>query len=436
MSRSRSRRAGAVLAGALALGLALSACAPVQESTTEIPIAPYTPQAPLGSLPGDTVAELREAVEHGIEAAGATGAIVGVWAPWAGQWISGVGSQQPGAVRPVTTDLSFRIADVTRLMTCDVLDALERGGIVPKDAIVAEYAPGAPQLGNVTLRDLCNGTSGLGSFEPSVREHWYRLPEREWNPIELASYGLSSQNTDVGTSYRNSDAAYFLLGLALERASGMSMAELIQNLIVSPMGLEATSLPAVAAAPPGDPALPGYFLTPYPGGYICAAPVEITTISSSIGFANSGVVSTIEELGQYVRAAATEALSTGPKTRFDNPLPFSDSAEGWRQVTGGAHLVGPLIGQFGTIPGYATAAFSDPATGFTVAVVLNNSTGGAAVAAYLAWQLAAIVSKSGSNSTFALPFTAEDMQAAIADRAVTCVVPEPEEPEELEESAE
>ena len=45
------------------------------------------------------------------------------------------------------------------------------------------------------------------------------------------------------------------------------------------------------------------------------------------------------------------------------------------------------------MPGYATAAFSDPQSGLTVAVVLNNSGGGAGFAEYLAWELAAIASK-------------------------------------------
>ena len=45
------------------------------------------------------------------------------------------------------------------------------------------------------------------------------------------------------------------------------------------------------------------------------------------------------------------------------------------------------------MPGYLTAAFADPNVGLTVAVVLNNSAIGADVAAYLAWELAAIASK-------------------------------------------
>ena len=42
-----------------------------------------------------------------------------------------------------------------------------------------------------------------------------------WDPRELASYGLGQPRaTEPGAAYRDSDAGYLLLGLALERAIG------------------------------------------------------------------------------------------------------------------------------------------------------------------------------------------------------------------------
>ena len=79
-------------------------------------------------------------------------------------------------------------------------------------------------------------------------------------------------------------------------------------------------------------------------------------------------------------------------------------------------------------PGYATAAYSDPATGFTVAVVLNDSTKGAAIVQSLAWELAALASKAPAASgqtapEFGLPFSAEQYHQAITDAAIVCVAP-------------
>lgn len=420
-----SRRVRAAVAGVAVLGLLLTGCA--SDSTFN-----YTPPAQVdGSLPDDTVATMQDAVTSALTASGASGAIVGVWVPWSGSWVTGVGTQKPGGEGgDLSTDMTFRIADETRLMTCDVLYALADEGTVKLDASVGEYVSGTAATEDITLLDLCNGTSGIGSSEPTAKSAWLNTPGREWAPLELASYGLGQPRTAAHTTYRDSDAGYLLLGLALERASNLTASELIAKYVTTPLGLSGTSLPAPAAAAPSTgPVMNGHYLSAVEGGYDCAAPVDITELSSSTGYTDSGVVSTIEDLGRYAQAEAAQVLRTKEKpARYGTPLPAYDGAPSWFQATGGGYLAGSMIGQQGWTPGYATSAYSDPATGFTVAVVLNDSTVGATFAQYLAWELAAIASKAPAAKgqtapEFGLPFTAEQYHQAIADAALACVAP-------------
>ncbi len=412
------------MASAVVLGLALVGCSPEASFT-------YTPPAQAeGELPDDTVAAMQAAVDNAVTASGASGAIVGVWVPWSGTWVTASGTQERGSDAPLDTDMSFRIADVTRLMTCDVLYALADEGTVELDAKVPKYVSGVADMQDITLLDLCNGTSGAGSSEATVKNAWLNTPDRVWAPLELAGFGLGRERVAAHTTFRDSDSGYLLLGLALERASGMSASELIAEYVTEPLGLPNTSLPRVAAAPPSaGPVMNGHFLNAVEGGYNCAAPVDITTLSSSSGFTDSGVVSTIADLGRYAQAEAAQILRTKEEPdRFGSPLPVSATDPSWYQATGGAYLVGSLVGQHGWTPGYATSAYSDPATGFTVAVVLNDSTGGALFAQALSWELAAIASKSPAASgqtapEFGLPFTAEQYHQSIADYALTCVAP-------------
>lgn len=422
-----SRRWRAAAAGAAALALVLTGCSSEDSFS-------YTPPEQVdAALPDDTAAQLQAAVENAMVATGSTGAIVGVWVPWSGTWVTGLGTQTVEDQSEITTDMTFRIADVTRMMTCDVLYGLVDDDVVELDASVPEYVSGVAQMEDVTLLDLCNGTSGAGSSETAVKGMWLNTPERVWPALELASFGLGLDAVEPRTTYRDSDAGYLLLGLALERASGKSASQLIAEYVTQPLELAGTSLPGPTAAPPGDVALSGTYLPAIEGGYDCAARSDITTLSSSTGFTDSGAVSTIDDLGRYVQATARQGLrDEGAKpARFSAPLPAYAGAPSWYQTTGGAYLVGPLIGQHGWTPGYATAAYSDPTTGFTVAVVLNNSTGGGSPAAYLAWELAAIASKAPAASgqtapEFGLPFTAEQYRQAITDSAV-CATPPPAE---------
>ncbi|WP_417509394.1 serine hydrolase domain-containing protein [Microbacterium sp.] len=426
MPHLSSRPWRAAVAGAAALALVLTGCAPEDSFT-------YTaPGQVEQALPDDTVAPMQAAVENAMAKVGATGAIVGVWVPWSGTWVTALGTQSVEDQTAVTTDMSFRIGDVTRIMTCEVLYALVDEGTVELDAPVPDYVSGVAKMKDITLLDLCNGTSGAGSSEMAVAGMWLNTPERVWAPLELASFGLGQAPTAPHTTYRDSDAGYLLLGLALERASGMTASELIAKYVANPLELTSTSLPSPAAAVPGENPLSGNRLNAIEGGYDCTAPVDITTLSSSVGYTDSGVVSTIDELGRFAQAAARQGLREDPKPdQFAAPLPVSADAESWYQATGGAYLVGPLIGQHGATPGYTTAAYADPTTGFTVAVVLNNSTSGSSVAAYLAWELAAIASKAPAAQgqtapEFGLPFTAEQYHEAISAMAV-CATPPPAE---------
>ncbi|WP_407359051.1 serine hydrolase [Microbacterium sp. LTA6] len=426
-----SRKWRAAAAGAAALALILTGCAPGDSTFT------YTPPAQVdGDLAEETVVPMQDAVNAAMAAAGASGAIVGVWVPWSGSWVAATGTQEPGGAE-LSTDMSFRIADVTRLMTCDVLYGLIDDGVVKADAKVPAYVSGVADMKDVTLLDLCNGTSGAGSSEDVVKSSWLNTPEREWSPLELASYGLGRARVPAHTTYRDSDAGYLLLGLALERASGMSASALIAKYVTGPLDLKNTSLPGRTAAPPSTgPVLNGHYSNPVEGGFDCAAPADITTLSASSGYTDSGAVSTITDLGRYAQAEAAQVLrSKKTPDRFAAPLPAYDGAPSWHQATGGAQIVGSMIGQHGWTPGYATAAYADPATGFTVVVVLNNSTTGGSIAGNLAWELAAIASKAPAASgqtvpEFGLPFTAEQFHQAIAERALPCVAPPAEEPAE------
>src|SRR4051794_23848785 len=195
-----SRRWRAAAAGAAALALVLTGCSAVEATFS------YTPPEQVDQpLPEGTAAQLQAAGENAIVKTGATGAIVGVWVPWSGTWVTAMGTQSVEDQTAVTTDMTFRIADTTRLMTCDVLYGLADGGVVELDAPVTDYVSGVAQLEDITLLDLCNGTSGVGSSEATVASMWLNTPDRVWTPLELASFGLAREPGAAHTAYRDSD---------------------------------------------------------------------------------------------------------------------------------------------------------------------------------------------------------------------------------------
>jgi D-alanyl-D-alanine carboxypeptidase len=409
----------------MALAFALAGCAADAHVQIDSP-----PQVE-ASLPADTIQQLQDAVTAAMTATGSSGAIVGVWAPWSGTWVAGLGTETPGGSDPVSADDVFRAGQVTRAMTCDVLYRVAADGTVGLDDSVSQWVSGVPDLTGVTLRQLCDSTSGIGSYTGVLQNQFLTNPARVWNPRELASFGLGQpRSAEPGASWRESDAGYLLLGLALERATGKSAAELLRQHVFDPLDLTVTTLPGGQAAKPSTTgaSLEGYHsLRGGDGVMNCTAPLDITTLSASTGFTDSGVVTDIDDLGRYAQALAAGSLLPEGTDRLADARPPRDGAPSWFTTGGGVYRAGSLVGQYGAVPGYLTAAFADPASGLTVAVVLNNSAAGGGVAAALGWELAAIASKApaaaGQTAPAAgLPWTAEQFGAEVASAAI-CAAP-------------
>ncbi|PTT17378.1 serine hydrolase [Microbacterium sp. HMWF026] len=420
--RGWRRSAAIAITGASLLAVVLSGC------TAQGPVTVNVPTQVDATLPDETVAEMRDAVTAAITATGSTGAIVGVWAPWSGTWVSGVGTQSPGGAE-VTPDLTFRAGEVTGAMTCDALYTLEADGTLSMDDSVTKWVSGLPGYEAITLRQLCDGTSGLGSYTTILDGMVLNNPDRVWNARELVAYGISQPRRNApGEAFSASATNADLAGLAIERATGESLATVLSERVTGPLGLSATGIPAPAAATPGPSSLTGHWSQPNAeGAFDCSAPLEFSTMSSSYGGASAGAVTDIDDLGRYAQALATGALLPAENDRFAAPIPVGSDQPTWFTAAGGAYQAGSLIGKYGWTPGYLVGAFADPQTGMSVAVVLNNSAGNKNTGAWLAWQLAAIASKApaAAGQTMpeaGLPWTAEQMRDTIAGNAI-CAPP-------------
>ncbi|KAJ1682042.1 hypothetical protein LUZ63_022730 [Rhynchospora breviuscula] len=310
-------------------------------------------------------------------------------------------------------------------MTCDIVYGLAANGTFSLDDPITKWVSGLPGFDDITLRQLCDGTSGLGPYASILQNQVLTNPDRVWDDRELLAYGIASPRRNApGAAFSDADTNYLLAGLAVERAANEPLSALLAERVAQPLGLDATSLPGPAAAAPSANPLNGHWSQPNAeGAWNCTDPGDYTVISSSMSAGDSGVVTDITDLGRYAQALATGALLPAGTDRFAAPVPVTADGPTWYTAAGGAYQAGSLIGQFGSTPGYLTAAFADPRTGMSVAVVLNNSGANQNAVAWLAWELAAIASKAptadGRTTPEAgLPWTAQQMRDQIGTVAI------------------
>lgn len=100
-----------------------------------------------------------------------------------------------------------------------------------------------PNAADITIRMLMNHTSGVMRYEfkDKFTRDLTNNPSKSWNPEELLSYILGEQGAfKAGEGWEYSDTNYLLLGMIIERITGVRYYELLRKTILQPQKLSNT----------------------------------------------------------------------------------------------------------------------------------------------------------------------------------------------------
>ncbi|MGR0218762.1 serine hydrolase domain-containing protein [Agromyces sp. ZXT2-6] len=382
------RRVAAAVASACAL-LLLSGC-----TTPSQAITGYE-QAESEFAP-DIVERLDATLDEAVRLSGSSGAVAGVWAPWAGAWTTGVGTVGFDAgAEDVTVDTRFQLTTATGAITCAIMLRLVDAGVVALDDQVGTMVRGVPGLGGITLEHLCRNQSGIADYYPSLNRFFVGNPERVWPEAELVASGMAANRIfDPGTGWAESRTGVMLLSTALEQHTGRTWADLAEQYVFDPLDLDSTTIPAPADTE-HEGALGGYAAGVLADGTRdCAVVMDVSERSSSIGGTAAGAFSTLDDAKRFSEVFANGSLfSENTARRTWTTTLIGGDAPAWYTQGIGGQQYGPLRGVAGASTGALTAAFTEPETGLTVIVALNNSSSGQELVREAAFALASIASK-------------------------------------------
>ena len=241
------------IGGAALVALLLTACtAPApDESPTPAEVTTPTPDAGGSTADPAEVAAIQAAVETTMEESNVRAAIVRVMR--GDEVVLTQAWGESTAQVPATTDMHFRSGAVSIPMVSTVLLQLVDEGTVALDDKLSEWMPDVPNADKVTLEQLSQMTSGYADYvqDPTFLEGFNRNPFRQWTPEELYTFGASQPLLfEPGTNWGYAHTNYVLLALALEKITGQSMIDLIQERIFDPLGYGADRRPRHARDPP------------------------------------------------------------------------------------------------------------------------------------------------------------------------------------------
>ncbi|MBO0938542.1 serine hydrolase [Fibrella sp. HMF5335] len=270
-----------------------------------------------------------------------------------------------------TPDTKFRLGSITKQFTAMLIMQLVEQGKLKLNEPITTYLPNYPKAtgSKITLHHLLTHTSGLPNYTnfPTFFETVSREP---FTPTEfLKKFQDMPLEFEPGSKFSYSNSGYFLLGVVVEKVTGKSYAQVLQEGILSPLQMRDTGYDLFAPIMPKRAA--GYEKAG--GGYVNAPYLDM-----SIPYAAGSLYSTVEDLYKWDQALYTDKLlsAVGKATMF---TPFKDEyAYGWGV---GNTKVGErkdsllLISHGGGINGFNTLITRAPRD--KQLIVLLNNTGGA-----------------------------------------------------------
>jgi D-alanyl-D-alanine carboxypeptidase len=274
-------------------------------------------------------------------------------------------------------DHRFRIGSLTKSFVATVVLELVAEDLLALDDSIEQWLPGlVPNGSAITLRQLLNHTSGLYNYtdDPDWLAQIARNRLEVWTPQALVAVATSHRTTfGPGSRWSYSNTGYIVLGLVVEKATGMTLADELRMRIIEPLGLSGTTFPTAPTleAPYAHGyALPGNILVPTPS----RRPVDVTVLSPSWAWAAGAVVSTARDIARFYSALLRgELLRAEELAEIRTTVAIASTAAEY-----GLGLLrlplrcGMAWGHDGSVPGYLAVAYSS-ADGSRQAVILANA---------------------------------------------------------------
>jgi D-alanyl-D-alanine carboxypeptidase len=277
---------------------------------------------------------------------------------------------------PANKDTMFRIGSITKQFTAAAIMRFVEQGKISLDDDITKYLPepGFPMQGNtVTVRQLLNHTSGIPSY--TDQNDWFKLIPQELTHDEMLAL-VKDKPFDFkpGQKHKYNNTGYYMLGMIIEKISGRTYAEHMQDEFFKPLGLERTTygfnIPIIKNR------AKGYGAT---NGTIENAP----HLGMSQPFAAGSLLSTGEDLVKWSMALTSGKVVTPESySLMTTPciLPAAEGQQGENTHYGFGLEIGewegrPCIRHGGGIHGFNSSYMYLPGDDVHIAVICNSPTG-------------------------------------------------------------
>jgi CubicO group peptidase (beta-lactamase class C family) len=254
---------------------------------------------------------------------------------------------------PIDAGTRFLIASVSKQFTATAILLLKEKGKLSLDDPLSKYIPELPYPG-ITLRQVLNHTSGLPDYDALMNHEW---DKRKFAINDDMLRMLIQYHPDVffppGQKYAYSNTGYALLALVIERVSGQSFTDYMEQQVFKPFGLTHTLIYNRRARPRKvDNYALGYVYQDSLKTFVLpdVDPVWKDAVWEDGIYGEDGVNTTAGDLLTWDQAVFHHQLLTAED--WAAILTPGKPAEGTSNYGFGWHLQGPIVFHSGGWPGY------------------------------------------------------------------------------------
>ncbi|CCH01790.1 Penicillin-binding protein 4* PBP 4* [Fibrella aestuarina BUZ 2] len=202
---------------------------------------------------------------------------------------------------PNSTDTKFMLGSISKPLTATLVLILVQKGLIDLDETVAYYLPAFKNkpAANVTIRQLLNHTSGMPNYD-IISDFFPRISRQYFTRAAyLTVYSDSALAFVPGTRYLYSSWGYFTLGCIIEKVTGKTYAQAMNEEIFSKLNMKSSGSYAHTQIVPKRASGYDYGF----GNYVSA---DFRDQSNTMG--TGDLYSTVEDLFTFHMAIANHTL--------------------------------------------------------------------------------------------------------------------------------
>src|SRR5215469_5086052 len=261
-------------------------------------------------------------------------------------------------------ETNYRLASVTKQFTAACILLLEQEGKLRLQDRVRKWLPELPASDDrITLYELLTHTGGLIDYEDLIP------PDRttQLDDADVLRMIASQQRLyfEPGSAYRYSNGGFVLLGLIVQRVSGMDLADFMKARIFQPLGMKHTLMYKHHRGPQVTDRAYGYSDS---NGKWTRTDQDITSATRGDG----GVYSSIDDLAKWDAALYTDKLLNADSRRmsFTAHTPTDDPSIGYGF---GWRITGDTVWHSGESMGFRNVIVRWPKQHLTVIILSNRN---------------------------------------------------------------